>query len=529
MKHFWLGKIIPVVLLFTFAFLLRTYKLSWAGINPDEDVWHRRNDNFISAVKEGNWFYTQQSWHPGVSLQWLAAGGRVLLGEASSIEGDFWKNYWPRHRAMVLPIVCVTSLAVAGGYLLLLQLTSPFVSFLASLLLSLDPFFLAHSRVVQMDALLASFMILSILLLLVFVKKKEKIYLLFSAFLGGLAVLTKIPAVNLALYSCLVLGLSCCFFGGSLRFTSQKFRLFLRNWLLWCLVCGLTFTLFYPAMWVKPFLILKNIVYRLAGGGITAGSPGMSAVTFYLGKLVPAAGVFFYPLVFIFRTTPAALVFGFLSLFLLLFRWLKTRRTLSWQFFIFCFVFFYTLQMSLIAKKGDRYILPSLVGWNVLVAWGIGKTVDFIAQKLVLRKGLVQILAGATVLGTSLLLLVPLESSYLSFYNPLVGGGNTASSLMVVGWGEGMRKVGNWLNQQSDSEHLSVASFYHDTLQPYFRGEVWELGEFGDQDADYVVLYKNQVQRRKEEKYVEKYYQSREPVFVSTINGIDYAWVYEKK
>jgi len=357
------------LVLFLAAFLPRVYQLDVAGINPDEDTWHLRIDNFTAAVREGNWFYTQQSLHPAVTFEWLAAGGRALFGS-----GSFWSD----HYAMVLPIALVTSLTVVGVYLLLLRLFDPVTSFVASLLIALDPFFLAHSRVVQMDALLASFMILSVLSLLVYVKERRRGLLVLSALMGGLAILTKLPALFLVPYVALVLVLGC--FVRKRRPTIYDLRFAAGAVLVWGLVAFAIFFVLYPAMWVKPFLTVKNLIYGLVGRGLTAGGEGVGT-TFYLGQVVERPGVLLYPLVLALRSTPLTFVFGVVGGMWGVREFLRKKK-LPVALCLLFFVLFFAFQMTIVAKAGDRYLLPAFLGLDILAGYGLVRVVPWSKLKV---------------------------------------------------------------------------------------------------------------------------------------------------
>lgn len=513
MKRSWV--IILSLILFIVALSPRAYHLDFEGINPDEDTWHERVDNFIAAVDEGNWFYTQQSLHPAVTFEWFAAGGKALLG------GD---SFWQNHYAMVWPIILVTSLTVVGIYLLLLKLLDPLAAFAASLLVALDPFFIAHSRMVQMDALLASFMILSVLLFLVYVKKKQWGWLVGSGILGGLAVLTKLPALFLVPYTLMVLGIdlaAASFNPSGLKFVTR--RVFPAA--AWLGIAGLVFFILYPAMWVQPLLTVKNLVYGLVGRGLTAGGEGMGT-TFYLGQIVERPGVLFYPIVLALRSTPISLVLGVVGAIWGV--WEFVKRKSSFPLFLILYSSFFLLQMTIVAKAGDRYLLPAFLGLDILAGYGILKTGYWILDtKYSIFNIQYRIICVALLFGFYLLLLFPLNSHYLSYYNPLFGGGKTAEKLTVVGWGEGLREAAEHLNQKPNAANLKVAAFYPDSLQPYFKGEVWDVCSRGETGADYAVLYINMIQRRRCEEFVEKYYEGATPEEVISLNGINYAWIYK--
>ena len=111
-----------------------------------------------------------------------------------------------------------------------------------------------------------------------------------------------------------------------------------------------------------------------------------------------------------------------------------------------------------------------------------------------------------------------------------MGGLPRAVETTLVGWGEGMEQVADYLNQKSNAETLYVASTPSQTLLPYFKGS----GEnFYTNDvalrSDYVVIYRAQQQRLAPSPEIVREYLSREPEHVVEIHGVPYAWIYPNR
>jgi len=94
--------------------------------------------------------------------------------------------------AAKLPIALITATGVIGVYLLVKALFSRPIAFLSVILIAIDPFYLAHSRVLQLDALTSTFVTLSLLSLLLYLTHgRHSGYLIFSGSMAGLAFLSK--------------------------------------------------------------------------------------------------------------------------------------------------------------------------------------------------------------------------------------------------------------------------------------------------------------------------------------------------
>ena len=124
---------------------------------------------------------------------------------------------------------------------------------------------------------------------------------------------------------------------------------------------------------------------------------------------------------------------------------------------------------------------------------------------------------------------------YLSYYNPLMGGGSKASQAMMIGWGEGLDQAGRYLTSKSGSQDLRVMSHYPDgSFSYFFDGETlplpdtWEgIDSASLQDVDYLVLYIHQWQRQQPDPAMLAYFEQQEPEYVVRINNLDYAQVYK--
>ena len=94
---------------------------------------------------------------------------------------------------------------------------------------------------------------------------------------------------------------------------------------------------------------------------------------------------------------------------------------------------------------------------------------------------------------------------------------------MLVGWGEGLDQVADYLNAQPNAAQSRIAIYYPLVLN--FQGMVaGTLHRFGDPiPTDYVVDYVNASQRGQLPREV----YGRTPDFVVEMNGIVYAQVFK--
>ncbi|MFO7168112.1 MAG: glycosyltransferase family 39 protein, partial [Chloroflexota bacterium] len=127
-------------------------------VTVDEGVhWFTRARTFLAGIQSGDYAQTIVAGHPGVTTAWLGAIGELIYQQVGADDPAL------RQRLLRLPVAVVTALCVALAFLLLRRLLGGRVALLAALLLASDPFLIAHSQLLHLDALLTSFMLVSLL------------------------------------------------------------------------------------------------------------------------------------------------------------------------------------------------------------------------------------------------------------------------------------------------------------------------------------------------------------------------------
>jgi 4-amino-4-deoxy-L-arabinose transferase-like glycosyltransferase len=544
-------------------------------ITADERRWIERSVQFFSALSTGDFADTFQTGHPGVTTKWTGTVG-LLVKYLSQVRQPSLTGLWafleavpvnPSVSAEYLPVmrfptVLLASACVVAVYFMVRRIFGDRVALLSGVLLALDPFYLSHSRVIHHDALATTFMTLAVLSFLICAwHGRWRTYLVLSGLAAGLAFLSKGSALFLAPFIGLLCGMGYLaqaenwrkIVGGALiRWASA--------WVGWAAVALLIFFLLWPVMWVDPVsgvqgLLTKAIDY--AGEAHTKGN-------FFLGRVVDDPGLLFYPVTLLFKTTPLTLL-GLVAAFCF---WIKERKVQNTavegsrlQRFIdrllgkgeeretrsrrlsllslWAYLFSFVLFMTLGDKKFDRYILPVYPMAEILAALGLCQLGALVA-KGVGERYRNTILSGSSVWALGLVVAVLLQAGftlphypyYLTYYNPLVGGGRLAPQVYYVGWGEGLDQVARYLNQKPGAAQLKVSSWYHRELIPFFAGSADRLDPKGDANlmpwhiADYVIFYVNQVQRENPDQALVNYIRSLEPEHVVHLKGMDYAWLY---
>jgi 4-amino-4-deoxy-L-arabinose transferase-like glycosyltransferase len=524
---------LTALLLGVLALLPRIIHLDDFFTEDESFHWVWRVRHFAGAIRQEHWADTNLTGHPGVTTMWLGTLGRWLAEQfgvplAGLAEGSASIEYLALLR---MPLALVNTLAVVLGYLLLRRLLPPTTALLAALLWALAPFVIAHSRLLHVDALLTSTMTLSLLLLLVALFATPQVRagalwtLAASGALGGLALLTKAPSLVLLP----VVGLLLLAGAPAERGVWRRLWWAAGRYGLWLACAVAVFYALWPAMWVAPAQAVGAVLAEVADNGAVPHHTG----NYFLGCPVADPGWLFYPVALLWRGTP----FLLLGLLLLPLLWRRiemgdtaeARRERYVLLALGLFVLLFGLALTLAAKKFDRYLLPAwpalavlaAAGWSRLLVW-LAATRRGAPHAARLWPGLSLLVAG--ILSLTLLWYHPY---YLAYFNPLLGGGTTARHVLLVGWGEGMERVGAWLRARPDVTRSPVLTWGPRTLEPFVPGRTAYLNAQNlEQPASYAVLYVRAAQRQ-ESAAAQELLQQQPPLYTLSLHGIEYARVYQ--
>jgi len=516
-------------------------------LTADEDDQLRFAAGFLVAVLNGNWKQAVLLGYPGVPTMALGGLGlwlRYLLHEwgwaplpaagpdlASTLRHvtDYPLAYI---RAARLPMVVVASLAILGIYLLMRRLVGRRIALVAALLIAFEPFFMANSRIIHVDAPLTYFMFLSFLAFLLYLKEARWGWLVLSGLTGALATLSKTPGAILGpilLISGLIYALHPADNTptepevGVARPTgpkaSKRWRRFLIAIGIWAVVAVVAFYALWPSMWVNPGRALRLITSNVQ---IAINTDHPSSGVFW-GPTESDKNPLYYLISIPFHLTPLTTI-GILVGIIATWR-LRRHRVLLLSLWAYTFVFI--APVSIVGRRGDRYALPVYLALDLLAAialvWVTGRLASANWARL---KGRWKWVLGVAV-GVQTLFALLYHPYYFDYFNPLLGNGRTAPYLINVGWGEGLDQAAAYLNQLPDASGKTAASWYSFQFAPFFKGNTIDLSSNEPAlRADHTVFYINQVQRGFPSQELLSYFQDREPSHTVRLGGVDYAWVY---
>jgi hypothetical protein len=526
-------------LIFWLAFLPRAiYPVFW----PMQ--WYNRAVHFGDALLSQNWAGTYQRYHPGVTTMWLSGIALKLFAWQRGLSSDQVLGLAPTQpgtmndaaTAGVLPLALVIALCIALAYVLLNRITTRKIALAGACLLALDPFHITYSKALHVDALLATFMLVSVLFLLNHVYRARRLDLVMSGVFAGLAFLSKSPSLFLVPYTALAVGvyrLTECRTEARTRnqawahwFWSCCLRDWIRALLIWSGIAALVFVVLWPAMWVEPLDAMVKMARRIVfhvetahrnpvffNGQATLGDPGLP---FYLATIA-------------LKTTWVTLPMAGVAIVLALFRFRQSRHSRITCWFVVYAVCF-TMQMGLSARKELAYLLPVFPGLDIVAAVGLIQSAQAVGRLRWWRHrpwppvafvALALTLQACTVLSH--------HPYYGTHHNILLGGSKTAQRILPLqDQGEGLDLAAQYLNTLPRAQR--ARAWLHQRSAAIFRRNFVGLtNTASDPQADYRVYYVNQVMRRLgDEEWGEMWNADRQtaPLWSVAFDGVPYVWVY---
>ena len=573
------SKIWTCLALFLMAFLPRVFALD-VFLTQDEPNWVKRSVRFSTALLSHDWPRTSQYGAPGVTTMWTGTLGLAARYFSHAIsEGTplSWASLSEFLQAvpiqlvdasylapMRFPTVLVTSVFAVAFYFLVKRLFDGRVALLSAALVALDPFYLAHSRLLHHDALVATFMTLSVLCFMVYLGQDRRLFfLVFSGLAAGLAFLSKTTSLFLVPFMGLLIVMS--FVKEYQRHSTVRWRevgYWIPRLLTWMGIAILVFVVLWPAMWTDP---------ALAVGTMTKKAQWSRPLTLTTSKGRPLVELLKYPATWLLRTTPLTLAGAGAALWFLSRKFRQGSRSVSSTdgscqhsrgglskgdvvlgqskerenlIALVLYMILFTIALSMAGAKFDRYLLAAFPALDIVSAWGLLQLQDkansvlagrfsSVAQWSRVQPMIGFMLAFALQAGVS----ATSYPYYVNFFNPmiynpiLIGEQFIASSppRLYDPWGEGLDQAAHYLNQKENPADLTVAVAPIRLFAPFFPGKTveWDGGEEQDfiqwRTADYVVRYINFG--GPERAY--DYFCSLEPEHVVRLDGLDYAWIYK--
>lgn len=237
----------------------------------DEPYWtFERTPDFWRAVRSAKWKNTDINDKPGITVAELSGFGLLKidpmpykpLREEPKTPQEL-AAFDTINIAFRLPLYLFSLLALPVFYLLIRAAIGATVAIFSTILIGLSPILLGMSLIINPDSLLFIFLPIAILARLASGTKSSRKYLIIAGISTGLSLLTKYVANILFVFFLLFPFLEYLF--AEKKPDPQQFlKNTLRDLFILVLVSILTFTLLYPATWVKPEMILEGTLLSAA-------------------------------------------------------------------------------------------------------------------------------------------------------------------------------------------------------------------------------------------------------------------------
>lgn len=523
-------------------------------INVDEPRWIIRGANFYYAVTHGEFEKTIFEYHPGVTNMWIVgAAMHIYFPEYRGFgQGYFdplkmkFEEFMREHGKEALDVVRVSRylhaavLAVLAMtvFLLLRLLIDPQAAFLSVALAVLAPFYLGHSRLMNLEGMLSLFALVSFLGLQVYLNKDRKVfYLLLSGVAFGLAQLTKSSSI-------VVIGLvGLMLFVGLFKQTGgtiqAKFWDAVKTFSIWLVAAVVTYFVLWPGMWVAPGKMLTEVYgnafsYAFQGARLDV-TKQLDPDTFGI-------------------SSGGSGVLQFLQL------WAESSTLITWFGLIFVFFLLFDRKVNLLAplkstlvyltvlgglfvlmfglaqgRDSQHYILTSYVAFDVMAGIGWYYLWIKLQTKWVwLNRAYTSILFLGVLIGVQIASGLPYAPYYFIYKQPF------AAIPATYGYGEGYSEAADYLSQKPNADELRAYVYSGmGTFSFFFSGETMVLKRVylldddfvtitdGMRQADYLVLYPAVREKQPEtEKLFEVLEGVVKPEKTIFINGLEYVQIY---
>ncbi len=520
--------------LFLFLVAFVPLAIPSAAMQIDEVAhWYDRTDRFLRAMRDGRFADTVQTEHPGITTVAFGGLGRLALEQ---IDPERALPFVTQMQVLRFPVGVVNALVVPLAFLVLVRLFDVRVAFLGVLMWATAPYLRWYTRLLHIDGMSTTFMMLSFALMLLAwrlhvsptqadKRKPAPVgwgWLALAGFVAGLASLTRFSSFYLAGMAGVLALINLWTYRRQLTVQGFLTQIALPV-LVFTGVLALTWTALYPGMWANADAVWGEFIH----GFDNALNPHDNG-SFFMGEPRQDPGFWYYPVALPFRMTPWTL----LGLPLALLAALRGEMRSQWRLWL-AVALYAVLYLAILVwqgKKFDRYALPIFPALHLLAAFGWLWLVGIIGKHL---GSAPPWRSTAGWVAVTVLLVVNgmwfLRGEY-AYMNPLLGGARApVEEMLIIGNGEGFEGVAAYFQGEIDDEALCtlrISTFYEVMLQRYLPcTNISDLdpGEFTEK-ADYIVNYINYRQRFPE---LQPFMEDATPIHVVQVHGIAYAYIYD--
>jgi Dolichyl-phosphate-mannose-protein mannosyltransferase len=482
-------------------------------VSLDESYWIREGANFYYALGQLQFEKTVFEYNPAITDLWCVAAGMLVyfpkyrgLGQGYLNKGRF-DLFLPKYGKsdlgllfygrLVKVVLIVIGLLIA--FYLLRDLFGNRAALFTITLISLSPFFLGFSRVLNQEATMGLLILISLLSLTIHLfKKRNFLLLMLSATAGGLAQLSKssgfllFPTVGLILIFYLIETRD--------EFSWHAVLAALKTLGAWIVMLVAAYFLFWPGMWVAPGVMLNQVYgnalsYAFLGGRLSV-TGGLTPTRFSLTSGLDALGqIGTFILQMLWHSTPLTwigFILGILALFF--YKDESSKHVYKWVIVYLLiiaalFIAFFSVARG---RVSQHYILTSYMCVDTIAGLGWSFMLILISDKWpekirgwILGSILIALIAFQ---GVSVLASYPYYYTYL---DPLMEVAPSAKNILYdyPSYGEGLDQVAAYLSQKPAASKLTVTSYCgYGCLSYLFDGTALTINDLPLVNTDPVLI-----------------------------------------
>ncbi|MGE5251583.1 MAG: glycosyltransferase family 39 protein [Bacteroidota bacterium] len=517
----------------------------------DEPYWLSMGANFYYALGQREFENTIYEYQPAVTTMWIVTAAMMLyypqyrgLGQGYlEFEKGVLDPFLLEHGKDPLVLlrvartlqVLVIVLLLLVTFWLLRRLVGLAPALAGVMLASLDPFFLGQSRLLDHEALLACFVLISVLALAVYVLREGGFFfVILSGAAAGLAQLTKSSAIALLIPAGLLFLIAL--------YRRRALPSVIQGFGLWAGTLALTYFLFWPGMWVAPGKMLYQVYgnafsYAFRGARLIA-AQNAGAASIGLETNPGGLGQLLYTILW--RTTPLTWL-GLAAAVVLPFT--RARRLITPAMRLvgillsvtgLGFVALFALAQG---RNSPHYTLAAYVMFNLLAGMGWLNLFRWLSTRL--DQGWITAAGLGAVLALQAGSAIAFFPYYFTYQNPVLAKLQPRSEPEFA-YGEGLELAAKYLAALPRAGDTVALVYYSRGCFSYFfpgqteRFKPYYVEPGHEQDllialegADYLVLYP--AVQGDLPKYARLFeaLSSVEPVKEIWLNGYRYAVIYQ--
>ena len=512
-------KILFYLLVFIIVFLPRLPGISLFS-TVDEPDYIKYGGNVYYALGQRDLSKTYQTYQPAVTTTYTSALAYHFVFPAYK---GFGQGYFddsfqqtdylekngvePIKLLFVARIIMITivSVMLTVSFLLLDLIIGSIPSIIIILLMSFDPFFLGHSRLLTQEGLMSISVIASILALIVYCTKKDHwIFVVISSITAAIAMLTKLNAIVLLPINAILF----TFFWkpepvNNKRYQAQRRIVAVVMWLSVFLVftCAV-----WPALWNHPGDVISSLFEK--SFGFLGSKEGVPVEDLSLQVVIGQNDIIRYIRSIWWQVPPLTWAGCLIALFFFTIKIKQNNETLNILFYTFLILaIMMTIMMSMGKKMGNHYVMVSHVSLSLLAGLGYIQGIYHFRKHFNERSSNpATAFVLIVIVGSQIFNFLSYYPYFFDYINPMALATRGTTSIIDTGYGQGLDIAARYLSLKPNSGDLKVMSWWSTSFDYFFPGDtehIWVIKNWRQEDIDklrssdyLVVYYQTQMSRK---------------------------------